>query len=177
MYRGKELVWRMKQGIGVFFVILVISFLTCNAFADLSTVPAGAAPVYRFNNTIVGNGDHFYTIDPNEANYIIAHYPWLVYEGIAYYAYQAGTTINGTYTMTFDWGCDGSATGTTSWTINSNGTWTVNGVNNGTWRLLGNHFQLTYAGISTIYQGTAIGNHIEGTMTSGASTGCFKADK
>ena len=108
MYSEKKLVWGMKQCMVVFFVILASSFLTFNAFADdsgpglgvevpadvalaipstLSTVPVGALPVYRFNNTAVGYGDHFYTIDPNEADYIKTHYSFLVYEGIAFYAY------------------------------------------------------------------------------------------
>ena len=201
MYLGKKLVWQMKRSMVVFSVILVISFLTFNAFADetgkgigvevpagplqmvnptnpelavsesLSTVPKGALPVYRFNNTAVGYGDHFYTIDLAEAIYIINHYSFLVYEGIAYYAYVAGTTIDGTWNLRYDWDCNGSP-GATTWVLNPNGTFS-----GGTWLLTGNLFQLTYTGGTTVYTGTATGNHIDGTMTSTTGPGCFQANK
>ena len=74
-----------------FLVYEGIAFYAYEA-GTTSTVPAGTFPVYRFNNTAVGYGDHFYTIDPAEVSYIMAHYSFLVYEGIAFYAYGAGTT-------------------------------------------------------------------------------------
>ena len=116
MYLGKELVWRMKQCMLVFFVILAISFLTFNAFADEtspgygnqgSSVPpqqvsspvptaalSGTMPVYRFFNTIALG--HFFTIDETEKNYVIAHYPQFRYEGIAFYAYPPDVNVPGT---------------------------------------------------------------------------------
>ena len=49
--------------------------------------PEDAVPVYRFWSG--GSGYHFYTISEDEKDKVIANYPeTLVYEGIAWYAYE-----------------------------------------------------------------------------------------
>jgi len=58
---------------------------------DESGHPAGSKPVYRF--WMHGLGEHFYTIDEAEKDYIINNYPesFQRYEGIGWYAYPQGS--------------------------------------------------------------------------------------
>ncbi|MBW2596425.1 MAG: hypothetical protein JRC93_10705 [Deltaproteobacteria bacterium] len=58
---------------------------------DSSNYPTDSKPVYRF--WLHGLGEHFYTIDEDEKDYIINNYPesFQRYEGIAWYAYPEGS--------------------------------------------------------------------------------------
>ncbi len=58
---------------------------------DEDDYPEGSKPVYRF--WLQGLGEHFYTMDEAEKDYIIANYPasFQTFEGIAYYAYPKET--------------------------------------------------------------------------------------
>ncbi len=56
------------------------------AFPPDSTIPADAKPVYRFWNTHTST--HFYTISEADRAYVLATYPHLADEGIAFYAYE-----------------------------------------------------------------------------------------
>ena len=67
------------------------------AYDAFTTQVSGTVPVYRFWSS--ENRGHFYTIDENEKNYVIANYTdsqWH-YEGIAYYVFDLaspqGTTV------------------------------------------------------------------------------------
>jgi len=84
----------------------------------------------------------------------------------------------GTWTLNFDWGCDGSAAAAV-WHIHSNGTFISNEGNNGNWNLKNrDEITLNYA-IGTIYGGTIDGDRMDGTMTAAGSgaTGCWTAQK
>ena len=50
--------------------------------------PDDTSPIYRFFST--QTNAHFFTIDEEEKDTIIANYPWYRYEGIAWYAYAVG---------------------------------------------------------------------------------------
>jgi uncharacterized protein (DUF1800 family) len=52
-------------------------------FSAYTTPAPGAVGVTRFYN--LQTGTHFYTINPDEIAYILAHYPQFVYEGVVYY--------------------------------------------------------------------------------------------
>jgi predicted phosphodiesterase len=63
------------------------------AFA--SSTADGTMPVYRFWSLV--SGGHFYTLDEAEKAWVLSRYPdvW-AYEGIAFYAYAAGSGPEGT---------------------------------------------------------------------------------
>ena len=56
------------------------------AFPPGSWVPADAKPVYRFWNEVTST--HFYTISESEKDYVLAHWPQYIFEGIAFYAFD-----------------------------------------------------------------------------------------
>gem|GEM_PF-4533983 len=57
------------------------------AYDPLSTYPSDALPVYRFFNT--STNAHFFTINEQEKDVIIASYPWFRYENTAWYAFTS----------------------------------------------------------------------------------------
>lgn len=89
------------------------------------------------------------------------------------------TSIVGTWLATIDWGCDGTITGTSTWTFNANGTWTY---------AFGGGFWIQVEGLvawnftntaSLIYTANVTLNAIVGiqgyAQQGGIGTGCFYA--
>lgn len=95
----------MKRNVTAIFLSIAISIFICisssfatpaNSYHDLDNqilyqidtraLYQERSPIYRFwsNQT----ESHFFTIDEDEKNYIIAFYSWYTFEGIAYYAYK-----------------------------------------------------------------------------------------
>lgn len=84
--------------------------------------------------------------------------------------------LPGTWTLTTDWGCDGSITGSFSITFNANGTWT-SGTHNGRWYQVGDMAVWTFTTTANLsYAGNLSGSWISGIQgytMAGGSTGCF----
>lgn len=84
--------------------------------------------------------------------------------------------LPGTWTLTTDWGCDGSITGSFSITFNANGTWTT-GTYNGRWYQVGDMAVWTFSTVADLsYAGNLSGSWISGIQgytTAGGITGCF----
>jgi hypothetical protein len=81
----------------------------------------------------------------------------------------------GTWIMTFDWGCDGSA-GTVVWHIYTGGAFNDNQGNSGGWAVKKKDITLSYSN-GTNYGGDVDDDRMSGTMTSvGTGTqGCWSA--
>ena len=86
--------------------------------------------------------------------------------------------VVGNWSLTTDWGCDGSITGTFSQTFNADGTWTsAPFVHNGRWFqveglvtwIFADTPNLVYAAVPTGSWMTGI----QGYETAGGSNGCF----
>lgn len=80
----------------------------------------------------------------------------------------------GTWTMTWDWDCNGS-TGTDAMHIYSNGTFNWGG-SAGTWSVDGDDIVFNFS-TGTVYSGRVDDDIMSGTMVSGGSgrTGCWSA--
>jgi hypothetical protein len=86
--------------------------------------------------------------------------------------------IAGTYTLTTDWGCDGSITGSFSQTFNANRTWSSSPfIHSGFWYQVGNTVVWTFSDTANlVYSGQLNGSFISGVQgytQSGGITGCF----
>lgn len=86
--------------------------------------------------------------------------------------------IAGTWTLTTDWGCDGSITGSFTQTFNANGTWTSSPfVHNGRWFQVGGVIIWTFADVPNLtYSGNVSGSWISGIQgypVVNGITGCF----
>lgn len=83
----------------------------------------------------------------------------------------------GTWTMTNDWGCDGSMD-TFVWHIHPNETFISSAGNNGSWKVDGQDITLNYAN-GTIYGGRIDDDRMSGTMTAAGSGehGCWSATR
>ena len=84
----------------------------------------------------------------------------------------------GTWSMNYDWDCDGND-GNTTWYINSNGTFTTSSSYSGTWTQVGDQVTLVYTS-GTTYTGTInpAADSMSGTMISHLSaTGCWTANR
>lgn len=92
-------------------------------------------------------------------------------------ALAAEVSVAGGWTLTTDWGCDGSITGSFTVTFNANGTWTSSGGNNGRWYQVGSMVVWNFANVANlIYSGNLSGSWMSGVQgypTAGGSTGCF----
>lgn len=86
------------------------------------------------------------------------------------------TALPGTWTLTTDWGCDGSITGSFGITFNANGTWTSTG-HSGWWYQVGDMAVWTFSTVANLsYAGNLSGSWISGVQgytASGGSKGCF----
>jgi hypothetical protein len=88
--------------------------------------------------------------------------------------------VVGTWGVTFDWKCDGSYIGHTTWYIRDGGTFTGSGGSSGTWTLSGNSIRLNYSNVyDTVYSGTVSSNtNMEGRMSNNiGDSGCWSANK
>jgi len=88
----------------------------------------------------------------------------------------ADAALPGAWTLTTDWGCDGSITGSFGITFNANGTWT-SASHNGRWFQVGEMAVWTFSDVADLsYAGNLSGSWITGVQgytTSGGTNGCF----
>jgi hypothetical protein len=87
-------------------------------------------------------------------------------------------SIVGTWTLTTDWGCGGSITGSFDQTFNADGTWSSTPfVHRGRWFQVENVVIWVFDDVSNlVYAGNINGSWIEGAQgytTAGGSKGCF----
>ena len=87
-------------------------------------------------------------------------------------------SVVGTWTLTTDFGCDGSITGSFTMTFNADGTWTSTPfVHNGRWYQVEGLVVWTAADIADlVYAGNLSGSWMSGVQgfeTAGGSKGCF----
>jgi hypothetical protein len=82
--------------------------------------------------------------------------------------------VPGTWTVFFDWGCDGSP-GQFTATFNSGGTWSGSGFS-GTWVQVSGMLMFNFASGPAIYSGNTAGGSMTGMMTTfTGSNGCWWA--
>ncbi|CAN5205773.1 hypothetical protein BH09ACT1_BH09ACT1_02170 [soil metagenome] len=76
------------------------------AFRAYTTQAPGTVPLYRFWSSRLG--DHFYTTNAAERDYIIGHYDHATwnYEGVAYYVFPNDSPYSGTLTVARFWSPD-----------------------------------------------------------------------
>jgi len=87
-------------------------------------------------------------------------------------------SVVGTWTLTTDWGCDGSITGSFTQTFNADGTWTsAPFAHNGRWYQVEGLVVWTFADVANlVYAGNLSGSWIAGAQgyeTAGGIKGCF----
>ena len=87
-------------------------------------------------------------------------------------------SIVGNWTLTTDWGCDGSGLGSFQMTFNADGTWSSSPfVHSGRWFQVENVAVWTFNDVANlVYAGNLNGSWIEGAQgytSGGAGTGCF----
>lgn len=95
-------------------------------------------------------------------------------------AAAAAAAAPGIWTVTTDWGCDGSITGSFTQTFNANGTWTTSPfVHSGRWYQVGGIVVWSFADTpALVYSGNISGSWMSGAQgyeTAGGMTGCFGA--
>ena len=88
-------------------------------------------------------------------------------------------SVVGTWSITTDWGCDSSITGTFSQTFNSDGTLS-SGSHTGHWYQVGGYVVWTYDNVADlVYAANISGSWMAGAQgyeTTGGQTGCFGAE-
>ena len=87
-------------------------------------------------------------------------------------------SVVGTWTLTTDWGCDGSITGSFTQTFNADGTWTSTPfAHNGRWYQVEGLVVWTFADVANlVYAGNLSGSWmagVQGYETAGDIKGCF----
>jgi hypothetical protein len=87
-------------------------------------------------------------------------------------------SIEGSWSLTTDWGCDGSITGSFDQTFNADGTWSSSPfVHNGRWFQVEGVAVWTFDDVpNLVYAGNVNGSWIEGAQgyeTAGGINGCF----
>jgi hypothetical protein len=81
--------------------------------------------------------------------------------------------ITGNWTLFYDWNCDGTY-GSTTMTINSDGTWSNGEGYKGPWVQVAGMFMFTFNNSDTTYAGNLASKSITGISTSfGGLNGCF----
>ncbi len=88
--------------------------------------------------------------------------------------------VTGKWSITTDWGCDGSITGTFEQTFKSNGTWKSSPwVHSGRWIQVGDHVIWTFKDVKDlVYSGNISGSWMTGAQgytKKGSYRGCFGA--
>lgn len=84
----------------------------------------------------------------------------------------AALAVPGSWTMAYDWGCDGSY-GTIAVTLNANGTWSGGGFT-GLWVSLAGQLALTFNNSETTYSGNIASKSVTGINTTFTGlNGCF----
>lgn len=82
--------------------------------------------------------------------------------------------VAGIWEINYNW--TSSSSGKTDFTLNENGTFSVNSSTAGTWTLSGNILTMTYSS-GTVYTGTVSGQTASGTMTSTTNNGTWTGTK
>jgi len=72
--------------------------------------------------------------------------------------------VSGSWTLFYDWGCDGSYS-KTSMTVNTNGTWSSGEGYNGVWVQIAGMFMFTFNNSDTTYAGNLASKSITGIST------------
>jgi hypothetical protein len=81
--------------------------------------------------------------------------------------------VTGTWTLFYDWDCDGSYSSTT-FTVNNDGTFTSGGGLNGLWVQIAGMFVFTFNNSETTYSGNLASKSITGVSTTFSGlNGCF----
>jgi hypothetical protein len=81
--------------------------------------------------------------------------------------------LPGNWTLFYDWGCGGSY-GSTSMTINANGTWTNGQGYSGPWAQAAGMLTFKFNNSNTTYSGNVASKSVTGIQsTFGGSNGCF----
>lgn len=81
--------------------------------------------------------------------------------------------VAGSWTLSFDWGCDGSYS-TTSFTAAANGTWSSGGGYTGLWVSVAGMLTYTFDDSETTYSGVMAAKSVTGIQTTFTGTnGCF----
>jgi hypothetical protein len=81
--------------------------------------------------------------------------------------------VTGNWTLYYDWGCTGSY-GSTSMTINANGTWTNGQGFSGVWVQAAGMLTFKFNNINTTYSGNLASKSVTGIeSTFGGENGCF----
>jgi hypothetical protein len=81
--------------------------------------------------------------------------------------------ITGTWTLFYDWGCDGRYS-STRMTVDNNGTWTNGEGLSGLWVQIAGMFVFTFNNSETIYAGNLASKSITGVSTTFSGlNGCF----
>jgi hypothetical protein len=91
-------------------------------------------------------------------------------------------SVVGTWTLTTDFGCDGSITGSFTQTFNANGTWNSTPfVHNGRWYQVEGLVVWTFADVANlVYAANLAGSWMSGVQgfeTAGGNKGCFGGHK
>jgi hypothetical protein len=81
--------------------------------------------------------------------------------------------MEGTWTLFYDWDCDGSYS-SASMTLSANGTWTSSEGYSGPWVQVGGMFIFTFDSSKTTYAGNVASKSVTGVMTTFSGlNGCF----
>jgi hypothetical protein len=85
--------------------------------------------------------------------------------------------VVGAWTLTTDWGCDGSITGTFTQTFNADGTWSASTGNHGRWYQVEGMVAWTFLDTANlVYAANLSGSWMSGVQgyeTAGGQKGCF----